>query len=238
MELGTKSLLFGVHAFWLHPWFVALAWWRLYGFERVHIGARTAAGAPNPNVTVLTSLWDWRLWLAFLVHDWGYWGCTKMDDADGETHPEFGGILMHRATFGEGVAVRWAWENFVRYHSRFFAKRERAPLSPLAYADKLSIAITPPWIYLPLANLTGEVREYMDPAANGAGGKYAGEGKDVSSQWAWKRTMSAFVRAWVDEHKDGRADTWTLRGDRPPTDVRLITEHNDGLPSWVALEDR
>lgn len=26
---------------------------------------------------------------------------------------------------------------------------------------------------------------------------------------AWHRTMSNYIRAWVEEHKDMRADTWT-----------------------------
>ncbi len=32
MNVGTRSILYGAHAFWLHPWFVAWGWWRLYGF--------------------------------------------------------------------------------------------------------------------------------------------------------------------------------------------------------------
>ena len=32
MRVGTKSVLFGVHAVWIHPFFVAWAWWRLFGF--------------------------------------------------------------------------------------------------------------------------------------------------------------------------------------------------------------
>ena len=48
MKVGTKSVLFGAHAFWLHPFFVAVAWTRLYGFP-----------------------WDPRLWVAFFVHDLG-----------------------------------------------------------------------------------------------------------------------------------------------------------------------
>ena len=45
MNIGTKSLLYGAHQFALHPFFVALAWRRLYGrWPR-----------------------DPRIWLAFLV---------------------------------------------------------------------------------------------------------------------------------------------------------------------------
>jgi hypothetical protein len=34
VKIGTKSVLFGAHQFLLHPMFLALAWWRLYGFPR------------------------------------------------------------------------------------------------------------------------------------------------------------------------------------------------------------
>ncbi len=65
MRIGTKSLLYGAHQFILHPLFVALAWRRLYGrWPR-----------------------DPRIWLAFVVHDWGYWGCSNLDGAEGKLHP-------------------------------------------------------------------------------------------------------------------------------------------------------
>ena len=73
MRVGTKSVLFGAHAFWLHPWLVALAWTRLYGFP-----------------------WDPRLWVAFFVHDLGYWGKPNMDGRPGESHPFWAARLMGR----------------------------------------------------------------------------------------------------------------------------------------------
>jgi len=57
VSVGTRSVLFGVHAFWLHPFFTAEAWRRIYGFP-----------------------WDVRLWVAFFVHDLGYW---KKNDMEG-----------------------------------------------------------------------------------------------------------------------------------------------------------
>jgi hypothetical protein len=50
VSVGTRSVLFGVHAFWLHPFITAEGWRRIYGFP-----------------------WDVRLWVAFFVHDLGYW---------------------------------------------------------------------------------------------------------------------------------------------------------------------
>ncbi len=71
MRIGTKSILFGAHAFYLHPWIVALAWWKLYGFP-----------------------WDPRLWIAFVVHDLGYVGKPNMDGLEGEEHVRLGGQIL------------------------------------------------------------------------------------------------------------------------------------------------
>ena len=131
MNIGTKSVLFGVHQFLIHPWFVALAWWRLYGFP-----------------------WDARLWFAFFLHDLGYLGKPNMDGPEGETHPVLGARIM-RALFGE----RWYW--FTLLHSRYYARRHGRPFSRLCVADKLAFAITPRWLYLLQGNLTGEIGEYM-----------------------------------------------------------------------------
>lgn len=131
MKVGTKSLLFGAHQFITHPLFLFLAWWRLYGFPA-----------------------DPRLWVAFIVHDWGYWGLPNMDGAEGQTHPELGGRIMARL-FGQ------EWGDFTRLHSRHYAKLEGREPSPLCAADKLVLLITPRWLYLPMVQATGEVQEYL-----------------------------------------------------------------------------
>jgi hypothetical protein len=71
VKTGTKSVLFGAHCFFLHPWFVAAAWTKLYGFPL-----------------------DPRIWLAFFVHDIGYLGKPNMDGPEGEMHPEVGAKIM------------------------------------------------------------------------------------------------------------------------------------------------
>src|SRR5450759_2462608 len=50
MRVGTKSVLFGAHCFFIHPIFVAVGWSILFRFP-----------------------WDLRLWAAFFLHDLGYW---------------------------------------------------------------------------------------------------------------------------------------------------------------------
>lgn len=44
--MGTRSILYGAHCWFIHPWFVARAWWKLFGFPV-----------------------DPRLWLCFWLHD-------------------------------------------------------------------------------------------------------------------------------------------------------------------------
>jgi hypothetical protein len=205
VKVGTKSLLFGAHMFWLHPWFVAAAWWKLYGFRIVTC----------PSTKVRTSIFDPRLWLAFLVHDWGYWGCPDMDGERGERHPMVGALVVK-----ELVWEMWTnetaerWHDFVLYHSRFLAKQADRVPSLLCAADKLAIALEPWWLYLPRVIATGEIREYMKLAeprnlAGDPAGKYSTMNLATGSRRAWHASMTDYVRRWAFEHRDGRVDRWT-----------------------------
>lgn len=194
MRVGTKSVLFGAHCFFLHPWFVAAAWWKLFGFP-----------------------WDPRLWVAFFVHDLGYIGKPNMDGPEGESHPETGARIMQflfdRDRFGIGDKARYRWYDFCLFHSRFYAKREGQPFSRLCVADKYALCLTPMWLYLPMVRATGEIREYMKLATamnDGAGdGKYASMNISTIDQQSWYADVQNYLRRWVAEHKYGRADTWT-----------------------------
>ena len=182
MRIGTKSILFGAHCFVLHPWFVAAAWWKLFGFPL-----------------------DPRLWVAFVIHDLGYIGKPNMDGPEGETHVELGARIMEYL-FGK------KWGDFSRYHSRFYAKRDGVVPSPLCAADKLAIVLTPAWLYLPMARASGEIYEYMALAEkrNLAGeGKYVCMNLGTNNQREWYADVQMYLLRWVQEHKDGREDTWT-----------------------------
>lgn len=146
MTAGTKSVLMGAHAFWLHPFFVAWGWGVLYGFP-----------------------WDPRLWFAFFLHDIGYIGLPNIDGPEGEKHPELGANIMH-SLFDRPVMVwkngeeEWSdkyWYDLTLYHSRFYAKKAGKPYSRLCVADKLAFALTPKWLYLPMVRFTGELEEYI-----------------------------------------------------------------------------
>ena len=147
MKIGTKSVLFGYHAFWLHPFLVAEGWRRLYGFP-----------------------FDPRLWAAFFLHDIGYLGKPNMDGKEGEAHPEMGAKVMH-FLFDEYDPYpfhHWCvafisinkWRDLCLFHSRCYAAKARKPISKLCYADKLAFMLYPKWLLKILYALTGEWEEY------------------------------------------------------------------------------
>lgn len=172
MKIGTKSILFGVHCFPIHGWIVALAWWRLYGFPL-----------------------DPRLWIAFFIHDIGYWGKPNMDGPEGETHVELGARIM-------GFLFGKCWFDFSLFHSRFYAKKYSQPYSRLCVADKLAIAFNPQWLYLLQSTLTGEIDEYMQ-------GKAARTPALDRTQRQWLDDVQKYCRAWAFEHRDCKPDHWT-----------------------------
>lgn len=184
MKTGTKSVLYGAHCFFIHPWFVAWAWRKLYG-------------APL----------DPRLWVAFIVHDLGYWGKAEMDSAEGERHVEWGATVMARWFGAE-------WGTFCLLHSRYYAKKHGLPFSRLCVADKLAIALEPWWFYLPRVIASGEIKEYLAYARGQADTAHGDSAEsDYAKQSAtargWHTAMCNYLVAWVAEHRDGRQDTWT-----------------------------
>jgi hypothetical protein len=137
LPVGSRSLLFGAHCFFLHGWFVAAGWWRLYGFPS-----------------------DIRLWFAFFLHDAGYFLKPNMDGPEGETHPILGAEIM-AWLFGP-----W-WGEFTLLHSRFYAQRLGLPVSDLCYADKMAICLTPDWLFVWSSRLSGELDEYRQEVKHG-----------------------------------------------------------------------
>lgn len=221
MQIGTKSVLFGAHCFFLHPLFVAWAWWKLYGFPC-----------------------DPRLWASFILHDIGYWGKPNMDGPEGETHPEVGARIMGRlfdrpqydlrAAGCESILDWWHkgqpevkeigndWRDFTLLHSRYYAKKLGRPFSRLCVADKLACAITPAWLYVPMVCATGEIYEYFanglkekadahDLTAKGAALREIRRGALWTDPWVWFHGLQRYMRLWVETHKEQQTDEWTKR---------------------------
>jgi len=149
MNVGTKSILWGVHQFLWHPLTVARAWRSLHGKW------------PSLNQ-----------WISIFVHDLGYWGCPNMDGTEGKEHPLAGAEMAWRwvyiANRLRGRTVNQCWHyadtsfDFALGHSTHYAKaRLDGKVSTLYLADKASILFDPPWFYLLRGWLSGEVAEYV-----------------------------------------------------------------------------
>lgn len=151
MTTGTKSVLFGVHQFVLHPIAVGRAWHFLHGRW--------------PTITQ---------WLCIFTHDLGYWGCADMDGPEGVQHPVKGANLAKRLVFFWCRLTNWNISDKVCYeiakgaydftlgHSAHFAEKYlEGQRSGLYLADKASILFEPEWFYLLRARLSGEIKEYV-----------------------------------------------------------------------------
>lgn len=140
MNVGTKSLLWGVHQFLWHPYTVLRAWKELYGW-------------PN-----------WKALICILIHDWGYWGSPNMDGEEGEKHPRWAARWARLHLDSEkGSPI---YSDLCLLHSRHYARRANTSPSRLCWADKLSIKYDPEWFYLLRARLSGELKEYRKLAAD------------------------------------------------------------------------
>lgn len=142
MRLGTKSLLFGCHQFILHPYFTWRGWVRLYG----HHYFRDA-------------------WLAFIMHDWGYWGMTSIDDDQDDHTIRSERVYLSIARWRYlvlGILVGLDACKEIKYHSRFFARTTGLPPSRLCWADKVGTGLMPSWLWAILAHWSGEGYIYMD----------------------------------------------------------------------------
>lgn len=209
MRVGTKSVLFGVHCVLIHWWFVALGWIYLFGFP-----------------------FDPRVWVAFVVHDVGYFGKPNMDGPEGEAHVFVGARIMGAlfdygrwdstwfastvgrliaAIFGRKAPGGTTWYCFAFYHSRFMAKKYETQPSPLCFADKMALTFEPHWLYLPRARWSGELREYMSGHDQSKGWSTIHYSDDEDIQRVWYERVATYCDAWVRTHVGGARDEWTHR---------------------------
>lgn len=163
MKVGTKSVLFGVHAFWWHPITVALAWRKVHG------------------------RWPGILeWIAIFTHDLGYWGKENMDGKEGLRHPVAGALLAYKLAYWwtlvccflvsgrlkhkvprlswacfRAKANAWHTYSIALRHSRTYSRIMGSPVSELFLPDKVSVLYDPVWFYLLRASLSGEHWEYI-----------------------------------------------------------------------------
>jgi hypothetical protein len=177
---SPKSVLFGAHAFSLHPLAVLVAYTWLFGCPR-----------------------DPRLILAILIHDVGYWGMDSVEGDGSAEHVELGGRIMDRL-----CGRRWG--NFVRRHSRSWCELHDQPYSRLCIADKLAFVITPGWLYLPMAKASGELGEYMTAADGREGdGRFTEPERRLlqsGDPTLWLKGLKSYTKRWVEAHRNGQCE--------------------------------
>lgn len=193
LPIGTRSVLLGAHCFLIHPFFVALGWWYLYGFP-----------------------WDPRLWVAFFVHDLGYFGKHDIDGEEGQSHPVTGAhimnILFDRGSHFHDLGPDPRWFYFCLYHSRYFCRLNGVQPSRLCAADEMACALTPWWLFLPMTRISGELSGYIalseKRAAGGEPVFYPARTSSIPEKH-WYFTIQEFSRRWACEFRYGGDDTWT-----------------------------
>lgn len=180
--VGTRSLLLGGHQMVIHPVAVALAWRRIYGS------------------------WPTALpyWLAFALHDIGYFGCPNMDGKEGKEHPDRGAMLLSRLCDPEIGEVHDAssstWYEFSAGHSRGFARKHLLYVSRLQGPDKHATGMLPVWLLGLLYWLSGEWEEYKERWMQHTEPPYPGEPGDNAWIFAGhiKREWERFERHGAD----------------------------------------
>lgn len=131
MKIGTKSLLFGIHQVFWHPYVVYKAWKYLYG---------------SPT---------WKEFVCIVIHDWGYWGKPNLDGKEGILHPMLGANIALRLFDSRYFDL---CTGHSRSFCEMIGGAGTKP-SKLCWADKLSFCFEPRWFYLLRAKLSGEIRE-------------------------------------------------------------------------------
>lgn len=135
MNIGTRTVLFGIHQFLIHPYYVWRAWYIVYG-ERP----------------------SFRETICIILHDIGYLGKGDLNGEEGVFHPELGAFIAAQLWPKTN-----SWEtNLILGHSRQYADMKGMKTSKLCLPDKLSILLYPEWLYIFLGRLSGEIAIYKE----------------------------------------------------------------------------
>ncbi|MEA4975426.1 MAG: hypothetical protein VB046_06790 [Paludibacter sp.] len=180
MKIGTKSVLFGAHCFFIHPFFVALAWIKLYGFP-----------------------FDPRIWIAFFVHDLGYIGKPNIDGPEGESHVELGAKIMR--IFGE----KWSDFSMYhsRYYAKKHGKKPSKLCFADKYSFCITPRwLYLPMVHASgeIHEFLNNPKNYEFNLLD----KYKSN-TPIYNTTVWHARLCEYMSKWVQEHKDGRVDNWT-----------------------------
>jgi hypothetical protein len=145
-----------------------------------------------------------------------------MDGFKGEEHVVLGGRVM-------GWLFGPEWRDFTVCHSRHWAKRVGKRYSKLCLADKLAFVLTPAWLYLPMARLSGELQEYMRVASGrqlcGSITDFEQSLLDSRDSRVWLEGLKIYTRRWIGQHRNGTLDHWTVLRSQAPQEQAFETRN-------------
>ena len=89
--------------------------------------------------------------------------------------------------------------------------------------------LTPGWLYLPMAGATGELAEYMAKSFDRQAGCDAFSETERALLESgkpdlWLQGLQNYTRRWVEQHRNGGADTWT------------VVKSSSAERSWIGTE--
>jgi len=79
-------------------------------------------------------------------------------------------------------------------------------VSRLCLADKLAFAITPGWLYIPMARWTGELAEYMQRSKERQSGDPGFTPEEMTllksgDPYMWLHGLQSYTLRWVEQHR-------------------------------------
>ena len=126
--------------------------------------------------------------------------------------------------------------------------RQLARYSKLCLADKLAFVLTPALLYLPMARLSGELREYMRVSSERQqGGKVSNFELSLlksRNPQVWLEGLKLYTQRWVEQHRNGFHDA---DGQHPHDESEVIstprrTRSTNAVPqirrSWAEWRSR
>jgi hypothetical protein len=123
----------------------------------------------------------------------------NMDGPSGEEHVILGARIM-------GWLFGPVWADECYRHSRYWSRRMGLPVSRLCLADKLAFAITPAWLYLPMARWPGELAEYMERSKERQAGDQGFTDEELillssGRPAAWLSGLQSYTLRWVERYR-------------------------------------
>jgi hypothetical protein len=129
-----------------------------------------------------------------------------MEGPEGQQHVVLGGRII-------GWLCGPYWRDFVLCHSRHWAESVGKGYSRLCLADKFAFVLTPAWLYIPMARLSGELEEYMcvssERQLGGRVNNFELSLLKSHNPQVWLEGLKLYTRRWIERHRDGGRDRRT-----------------------------